>query len=60
MKNILKLFLPAIFVLSAVSCNDRLEGDEVQNVNTLKVDSVKIANYSMDIYCFNKIIRASW
>ena len=55
MKNIFKLFLPAIFVLSAMSCNDRLEGDEVQSVDALKIDSVKIANYSMDVYSVQSI-----
>lgn len=55
MKNILKLFLPVIFVLSALSCNDRLEGDEVQSVDTLKIDSVKILNHSMDIYSVQSI-----
>ena len=50
MKNILKLVLPVIFFFSAVSCNDRLEGDEVQSVETLKIDSVKIVNYTMDVY----------
>lgn len=55
MKNILKLFLPLIIVLSVVSCNDRLEGDEVQSVDTLKIDSVKIANYTMDVYTVQSI-----
>lgn len=55
MKNIFKLFLPAIFILSVVSCNDRLEGDEVQAVDALKIDSVKITNYTMDVYSVQSI-----
>ena len=50
MKNILKFFLPILFLGSILSCNDRLEGDEIQSVNAAKIDSVKIVNYTMDVY----------
>ena len=49
MKKILLFSLPIFLIFSAVSCNDRLEGDEILNTESLKIDSVKIPQYSMDV-----------
>ncbi len=50
MKKILLLCLPLFLVFSTVSCNDRFEGEEITNTDFVKIDSVKIAQYSMDVY----------
>lgn len=50
MKKILLMFLPMALILSVMSCNDRLEGDEILDVTAVKIDSVKIAQYTMDVY----------
>lgn len=50
MKYIFKLCLPVFMVFSLISCNDRLEGDEIVNTDPVKIDSVKIAQDTMDLY----------
>ena len=49
MKKILLPLVSIVLILSSISCNDRLEGDEILNVDALKIDSVKIAQDTMDV-----------
>lgn len=49
MKKILFFCLPTILFFSAISCNDRLEGDEILNTEAFKIDSVKIIQDTMDV-----------
>lgn len=49
MKKILQFSLPIVLIFSAISCNDRFEGDEILNTESLKIDSVKIAQDTMDV-----------
>lgn len=39
-----------LLFLTISSCNDRLEGDKIQNIDAAKIDSVKIVNFTMDVY----------
>ena len=55
MKTIFKFSLPVFIVLSLISCNERLEGDEIQHTEPVKIDSVKIAQDTMDIYSIQTI-----
>lgn len=50
MKDLFKIGLPILMVFSLASCNDRLEGDEILSTEPVKIDSVKIAQDTMDIY----------
>ena len=50
MKNLFKIGVPILLVFSLASCNDRLEGDEILSTEPVKIDSVKIAQDTMDIY----------
>ncbi len=38
----------SVFMLS--SCNDRFEGDEINNIEQLKIDSVTIPQDTMEVY----------
>lgn len=49
MKKLLLCALPILLVFSAISCNDRLEGDEILDIRSLKIDSVKVAQDTMDV-----------
>ena len=49
MKKILLFSLPILLAFSVMSCNDRFEGDEILNTEALKIDSVKIAQDTMDV-----------
>ena len=55
MKTIFKFSLPVFIVFSLISCNERLEGDEIQHTEPVKIDSVKIAQDTMDIYSIQSI-----
>ena len=50
MRTIFKSIFVALLIFSLASCNDRLEGDEILSTEPLKIDSVKIAQDTMDIY----------
>lgn len=50
MKNLFKIGVPILLVFSLASCNDRLEGDEILSTEPVKIDSVKIAQDTMDIF----------
>ncbi len=50
MKQFLKIFLSLLLFSFFTSCNDRLEGDAIESINAVKIDSVKIANSVMDVY----------
>ena len=50
MKNLITLAFSVLFFFTFTSCNDRLEGDEIQNIDAAKIDSVKIVNFTMDVY----------
>ncbi len=55
MKNFI-FSLMMIFAAAALgSCNDRFEGDEIQSTAAAKVDSVKIAQYTMDVFTIQTI-----
>lgn len=55
MKTIFKFSLPVFIVFSLINCNERLEGDEIQHTEPVKIDSVKIAQDTMDIYSMQSI-----
>lgn len=55
MKAIFKLALPLVLFLGLMSCNDRLEGDEITGTELAKIDSVTIAQDTMDIYTIQTI-----
>lgn len=55
MKRILLICFPLALIFSSVSCNDRFEGDVVQNIETVKIDSVKIAQDTMNVYSTQSI-----
>ncbi|WP_027377286.1 hypothetical protein [Kaistella palustris] len=50
MKKLLFFCLPLLFLMIAVSCNDREEGDQIKTTEAVKIDSVKVAQYSMDVF----------
>lgn len=50
MRTIFKSIFASVLIFSLASCNDRLEGDEILSTEPLKIDSVKIAQDTMDIY----------
>ena len=50
MNTMFKSIFAAFVVFSLASCNDRLEGDEILSTEPVKIDSVKIAQDTMDIY----------
>lgn len=43
----------SIFMLSG--CNDRFEGDEINNIDQLKIDSVRIPQDTMEVYSTQNI-----
>lgn len=49
MKNILKFCLSLLVAMMIFSCNDREEGDLIIGTDRIKIDSVKIAQDSMDV-----------
>lgn len=55
MKTLSKFLLPVLVVFSLMSCNERLEGNEIEHTETVKIDSVKIAQDTMDIYSIQTI-----
>lgn len=55
MKNIFKLAAPLVLTLGLMSCNDRFEGDEITGTELAKIDSVTIAQDTMDIYTIQTI-----
>lgn len=56
MKKIVLICFSILLIFSVASCNDdRLEGNEVVDVNAVKIDSVKIANYTMDVMTIQSI-----
>ena len=50
MRNIFKFCIPVVMALTLTNCNDRLEGDEIVSTEPLKIDSVKIAQDTMDVF----------
>lgn len=50
MKNIFKICIPVVLAFSLTNCNDRLEGDKILSTEALKIDSVKIAQDTMDVF----------
>lgn len=50
MKKLLLICLPIALMFIFASCNDRFEGDEIVNTDAVKIDSVKVGQYSMDVY----------
>ena len=55
MKNILKLSLSVLMVISLMNCNDRNDENLIQSVDRVKIDSVKIAQDSMDVFTIQTI-----
>lgn len=55
MKNIIFFFVLILGFGSLLSCNDRMEGDEIQATAPLKIDSVKIAQSVMEVYSIQTI-----
>lgn len=50
MKNIIKFSLSLLLVITLMNCNDRNEEDLIQSVDLVKIDSVKVAQDSMDVF----------
>lgn len=55
MKKIIFALIPMFLVLNLIGCNDRLEGDEITNVDVSKIDSVMIAQDTMDVFSVQTI-----
>lgn len=55
MKKILPICFPIALIFSFISCNDRLDGDVIQNIESVKIDSVKIAQDTMDVFTTQSI-----
>ena len=55
MKKILSISFPLALIFSFISCNDRLEGDKILDVTAVKIDSVKIAQDTMDVFSTQSI-----
>ena len=55
MHTLLKFLLPVFIGFSLMSCNERIEGDEIVNTEPIKIDSVKIAQDTMDLYSIQTI-----
>lgn len=55
MKKILSISFSLVLIFSFISCNERLEGDEILNVDAVKIDSVKIAQDTMDVFTTQSI-----
>lgn len=49
MKKLIFPFLLMIPLVLITSCNDRVEGDEVQSVDAIKIDSVRIDRDTMQL-----------
>ena len=50
MKNILKFSFSLFIIITLMNCNDRNEENLIQSVERVKIDCVKIAQESMDIF----------
>lgn len=50
MKSMFKFCIPVVLAFSLTNCNDRLEGDKILSTKALKIDSVKIAQDTMDVF----------
>lgn len=55
MKKILLINFYIILIFSFVSCNDRLDGDEITNIDAVKIDSVKIELDTMNVFAIQSI-----
>lgn len=55
MKTIFKMAMPLVLFLGLTSCNDRFEGDEITSTELAKIDSVNIAQDTMDVYTIQTI-----
>lgn len=56
MKNILKFSFIALLAFSTTSCkDDRFDENEITRIDAVKIDSVKIAQDSMDIFSIQTI-----
>lgn len=47
--------MPLVLFLGLASCNDRFEGDEITSTELAKIDSVNIAQDTMDVYTIQTI-----
>lgn len=59
MKKILLFSITTVLGFTVINCNDRLEGDQILSTESLKIDSVKIPQSSMDIYTTQTITTYS-
>lgn len=55
MKKTLLICFPIALIFSFVSCNDRLDGDEITNIDAVKIDSMKIELDTMNIFAIQSI-----
>ena len=55
MKKIFQLFAITVSAFLVMSCNDREEGDLVQDVRTVKIDSVVIPQDTMSVFSVQTI-----
>ncbi len=59
MKDLLKLAMAGILVIGVVSCNDNDDYEQIQEVNKVATDSVKIENDTMQVYSTQSIVSYS-
>ncbi|MBU4539178.1 MAG: hypothetical protein L6264_04910 [Weeksellaceae bacterium] len=55
MKKLYKLGVFALVILTFTGCNDRFDGDEILNTDAVKIDSVKVAQDTMDVFTIQTI-----
>ncbi len=55
MKSIIKFCLSLLMAVTLMNCNNRDDEDLVQSVDRVKIDSVKIAQDSMDVFTVQTI-----
>lgn len=49
MKNLINIFLLAVPFLFLTNCNDRQDGDEVQSVDPVKIDSIVVEKDTISV-----------
>ena len=55
MKNIIKISLSLLMVITLMNCNDRNEEDLIQSIDRIKIDSVNIPQDTMAVYSIQTI-----
>lgn len=55
MKNMIKFSLIFFLILTLTNCNDRNEENLIQNIERVKIDSVKIAQDTMAVFTIQSI-----